>query len=154
MRTAAQDSGPPRWPALTGDHEVGYARRAMPPTADRPAIPREYGSSTSSEGLLEWELIERRLTDARMYWIATSGPSGRPRVRPVDGIYLDGTIWVGGSPETRWIRDLKANAQVSVHLDGPDVVIVEARRSSSTASRARQRSGWRRHPTTNTPSTR
>ena len=61
-----------------------------------------------------------------VYWIATSGPGGRPRVRPLDGLYLDGTLYVGGSPETRWARDLATNERVAVHLDdGKDVVILE-----------------------------
>jgi nitroimidazol reductase NimA-like FMN-containing flavoprotein (pyridoxamine 5'-phosphate oxidase superfamily) len=41
-------------------------------------------------------------------------------------MYVDGVIYVGGSPETRWVRELAANPRVSVHLDGGrDVVIVE-----------------------------
>jgi nitroimidazol reductase NimA-like FMN-containing flavoprotein (pyridoxamine 5'-phosphate oxidase superfamily) len=54
------------------------------------------------------------------------GHGGRPRVRPIDGLYLDGVIYVGGSRETRWVRELEVNTHVSVHLDGLDeVVIVE-----------------------------
>lgn len=96
------------------------------PTADRPIVPREYGVPESAEGLIAWADVERRLADARVYWLATSGPGGRPRVRPVDGIYDNGVIYVGGSPATRWVRDVLANPQVSVHLDdGYDVVILE-----------------------------
>src|SRR5262245_38934251 len=41
-------------------------------------------------------------------------------------MYVDGVIYVGGSEETRWIRDVVENPQVSVHLDGVvDVVIIE-----------------------------
>ena len=76
--------------------------------------------------MLEWSHVERRLTDARVYWLATSGPGGRPRVRPLDGLYVDGLIFLGGSPKTRWSRDLEENPQVAIHLDdGSDVVIVE-----------------------------
>lgn len=96
------------------------------PTVDRPEIPAEYGVPTTTTDLVEWSHIERRLDEARVYWIATSGPDGRPRVRPVDALYVDGVIYVGGSPETRWVQDLSANPHVSVHLDGvDDVVIVE-----------------------------
>jgi len=28
----------------------------------------------------------------------------RPRVRPIDELYVDGTIYVGGSPEAAWVR--------------------------------------------------
>ncbi len=96
------------------------------PTAERARIPAEYGRPKKSDKLLEWSHVEQRLTDARVYWLATSGPGGRPRVRPLDGIYVDGVIYLGGSLETRWSRDLAENPQVAVHLDGgSDVVIVE-----------------------------
>jgi hypothetical protein len=44
----------------------------------------------------------------------------------VDGLFVDGALYVGGSPATRWMRDLGDNPQVVVHLDGlDDVIIVE-----------------------------
>lgn len=58
--------------------------------------------------------------------MATAGPGGQPHVRPVDGLYVDAVIYIGGSIETRWIRDLIENKHVTIHLDGvDDVVIVE-----------------------------
>ena len=99
---------------------------AAPTTADRPRIPRDYGVPSNTKGLLPWSRVAARLTEAKVYWVATAGPGGQPRVRPVDGIYVDGTIYVGGSLETRWARDLMANPRVAVHLDdGHDVVILE-----------------------------
>lgn len=96
------------------------------PTSDRPLMPPEYGVPRSTDGLIVWADVERRLADARVYWLATSGPGGRARVRPVDGIYDNGTLYVGGSPATRWVRDVLANPHVSVHLDdGDDVLILE-----------------------------
>ena len=101
------------------------SRSAGAPRADRPGIPAEYGTSKATT-FVEWSHIEDRLTADRVYWIATVNADGRPRVRPVDGVYVDGAIYVGGSPETRWVRELAANPHVSVHLDGvDDVVIVE-----------------------------
>ena len=95
------------------------------PRIDRPEIPAEYGVAKAT-GHVDWSHIEERLGAARVYWIATVGPGNRPRVRPVDGMFVDGVIYVGGSPETRWVRELAANPHVSVHLDGvDDVVIVE-----------------------------
>lgn len=93
-------------------------------TIDRPAIPTEYGVSKATEHV-DWAHVEERLANDRIYWIATSG-DGHPRVRPVDGLYVEGVIYVGGSPQTRWVRDIGANPHVSVHLDGvDDVVIIE-----------------------------
>lgn len=95
------------------------------PRVDRPGIPPDYGTSKATE-YVAWSHVDERLTADRVYWIATVGPSGRPRVRPIDGVNLDGVLYVGGSPETRWVSELKANPDVSVHLDGiEDVIIVE-----------------------------
>ncbi len=99
---------------------------ARPRSIDRPVVPSEYGVPASTADLLPWSHVEGRLAAARVYWIATSGPGGRPRVRPVDGLWHDGVLYVGGSPETRWVRDLLDNPEVAVHLDdGMDVVILE-----------------------------
>ena len=96
------------------------------PAADRPAIPREYGVARGPEGMLPWASVEAQLAAAKLFWVATTRADGRPRVRPVDGTWFEGAIYVGGSPETAWVRDLLANPDVSVHLDSTDgVVIVE-----------------------------
>jgi len=97
----------------------------MPPRIDRPEIPAEYGVTKATEHV-EWTRVEDRLNHDRVYWIATVGSGGRPRVRPIDGLYLEGVIYVGGSPETRWVQELRTNPHVSVHLDDiDDVLIVE-----------------------------
>jgi hypothetical protein len=96
------------------------------PTADRPIIPTDYGIPASTQGLLDWAHVDRRLAQATVYWLATSGPGAIPRVRPVDGLWHDGVLYVGGHPDTRWARDLVANPRVAVHLDdGTDVAILE-----------------------------
>ena len=95
------------------------------PIVDRPRIPAEYGIGGATEHVA-WEHVEDRLTTDRIYWVVTVGPTGRPSVRPIDGVYVDRTIFIGGSPETRWVRDLDGNQQVAIHLASPDdVVIVE-----------------------------
>jgi hypothetical protein len=97
---------------------------AATPIADRPRMPDGYGVPKTATGLLGWEAVENRLHAARVYWVATSGAGAQPRVRPVDGLYVDGALYVGGSPETRWVRDLHENPRVSVHLDGDDFVVI------------------------------
>ena len=94
------------------------------PTADRPAIPREYGVATGAHGMLSWETVEAQLAAATLFWVATASSDGRPRVRPVDGTWFEGSIYVGGSPETAWVRDLLANPNVSVHLDSTDGIVI------------------------------
>lgn len=47
-------------------------------------------------------------------------------MRPISGLYVDGAIFLSGSPESRWVRKLDASPEVSVHLDdGFNVVIIE-----------------------------
>jgi nitroimidazol reductase NimA-like FMN-containing flavoprotein (pyridoxamine 5'-phosphate oxidase superfamily) len=95
------------------------------PRVDRPGIPKEYGVGRAKEWV-EWAHVEERLTAERVYWVATVGPTGRPRIRPVDGVYVDGTLWVGGSPKARWVQDIAGNPNVAIHLASTDdVVIVE-----------------------------
>lgn len=93
------------------------------PHIDRPGIPAAYGATKARE-FVDWRHVEDRLAADRVYWIATAGPGGRPRVRPVDGVYVEGAIYVGGSPEAGWVRDLATNPHVSVHLDGVDDVVI------------------------------
>jgi hypothetical protein len=59
-----------------------------------------------------------------VYWLATVSAGGRPRIRPIDGVYAGGVLWVGGSPETAWVREVAVNPHVAIHLDGTDEVIV------------------------------
>ena len=95
------------------------------PRVDRPGIPLDYGMSKATQHF-DWARVEERLAGDRVYWIATVGGGGRPRVRPIDGLYVDGVIYVGGSPKTAWVREVGVNPHVSVHLDGlEEVVIVE-----------------------------
>jgi hypothetical protein len=78
------------------------------------------------KGLIGWSAVEPRWVDATVYWVATASADGTPHVRPVDGLFVDGRLFVGGSPETRWVRDLHENQRASVHLDdGSDVAILE-----------------------------
>ena len=102
---------------------------ARSPIVDRPAVPSVYGVPSDRKGFLTWTDVARRLAEARVYWVATSGQGtreGRPRIRPVDGNVVDGVLYLTGSPESSWVRDLMANTQVAVHIDGTaDVVILE-----------------------------
>jgi general stress protein 26 len=77
-----------------------------------------------AEGMLPWEFVEERLVAAPNYWIATVGPDGVPHARPVDGVWVDGALTFGGSPQTRWVRNLQEDARISVHLPHDDEVVI------------------------------
>lgn len=104
---------------------TGDRGRSAAPTPSRPHVPG-YGIPTSVEGTLPWSHAVERLERSRNFWVATVGPNARPHVVPVWGVLVDGTLYFGGGPDTRWSRNLAANPQVAVHLEnGDDVVIVE-----------------------------
>jgi hypothetical protein len=68
--------------------------------------------------------VEERIRAASNYWMTTVGPGARPHARPVDGVWVDGALCFGGSPETRWVRNLMANPSISVHLSSEAEAII------------------------------
>jgi hypothetical protein len=103
--------------------EMNSDFQEVEPRASRPHIP-EYGIPVSEEGMLPWSHVCQRMEQAINYWVATTGPDGCPHSTPVWGIWLDGTLYLDGSPRTRRGRNLQANPAVAVHLEsGEDVII-------------------------------
>ena len=100
---------------MTGRSSVGAVR-----------FPAAYGAPGGPDSLLPWSYVETRLQRASNYWITTVGPDARPHARPVDGVWVDGALCLGGSPETRWVRNLMANRSISAHLSGEvEAIIIE-----------------------------
>ncbi len=99
----------------------------QPPVVRRASFPPDYGSRGGvADEPLAWPDVEQRIRDAPNYWVATVTAGGKPHARPVDGVWVDGALCFGGSPAARWVRNLQANAAISVHLPtGDDVVILE-----------------------------
>ena len=98
------------------------------PTAVRRAgFPPDYGSRGSTDDTtLPWDQVEQKLRDAPNYWLVTVTAGGRSHPRPVDGVWVDGALCFGGSPDTRWVRNLDRDPRATVHLpSGDDVVILE-----------------------------
>lgn len=93
------------------------------PIVEKPEIPPEYGNPTER---LPWTDIDRRLESARVYWIASTRPDGRPHVIPRDGLWLDGRFYYGGSAKTVHYRNITHNPHIAVHIgDGQEAIMVE-----------------------------
>jgi hypothetical protein len=91
----------------------------------RARFPSEYGARGGSEDvLLSWSYVEDRLKAARNYWLGTISPDGRPHARPVDGVWVMGALCFGGSDRTRWVRNLRRNRALSVHLPSESEAII------------------------------
>ena len=100
----------------------------QPTSATSARFPTEYGQKPEdlNKDLLPWSYVEERLIPARNYWVSTITASGRPHLRPVDGVWVDGALCFGGSPETRWVRNLERNPAISVSLPSDeDAIILE-----------------------------
>jgi hypothetical protein len=96
------------------------------PRASRPRMPG-YGVPRSKKGLLSWRHVVERLEAASHYWVATAGRDGRVHARPVDGIVVEETLYLSGG-DVRWMKDLRENPRISVHLESAsDVVILDGR---------------------------
>lgn len=72
------------------------------------------------------------------YWTCTVTPDGRPHAVPVDGIWLQDALYFGGSPQTRWQRNLAANPAISIHLESTTDVVILRGRVKSLSKPARE----------------
>ena len=96
--------------------------------SSRPRMPLDYGIPKTKAGLLPWSHVTKRLGESKQYWVCTVDTKGRPHATPVDGLWLDDTLYFGGSPETRRHRNLMTNPEVCLHLESAtDVVILRGR---------------------------
>jgi hypothetical protein len=96
----------------------------VPPFRSRPRFDPNYGISEEEEGMLDWSWAEERLARARNYWIVTSGQDGAPAAAPVWGVWFDGAVYFGTSPNSRKGRNLARDPRVVIHLESGDEVVI------------------------------
>jgi hypothetical protein len=95
----------------------------MEPRARQLVIPAAYGAPAE---LLPWAPVSTALLTSLRYWLSTVRPDGRPHTVPVDGLWVDDTLVVGGDTATVHSRNLTTNTAVTVHLPDADTpTIVE-----------------------------
>jgi len=100
----------------------------MEPIGTIATLPAVYGLPADRATPLPWSYVDERMTAAAHYWLSTVTPSGTPQARPFDGMWVDRRLYFGGSPESKWRRNLANNPAASVHLeDANSAVILEGR---------------------------
>lgn len=95
--------------------------------------------------VLPWAEGNRRLSRAQEYWLATVHPDGRPHVRPVLAVWVDGALHSTTGPRTRKGRNLVGNPRCSLTLrsEGIDLVYEgSATRVSDPARLQRAAAGY------------
>jgi Pyridoxamine 5'-phosphate oxidase len=93
----------------------------MEPIAEMIDLPEGYGTSTTT---MDWAAVQARLEEAPRYWLVTTRRDGRAHVVPVDGLWLDGAWWYGGSPDTLHQRNLEHDRRVVVHLEDTMAAVI------------------------------
>jgi hypothetical protein len=90
----------------------------------RPYMPKDYGLPKDKKGLLPWSYVIERMSKAMHYWICTVTLDQCPHATPVDGLWLEDRLYFGGSPETRWQRNLASNSAMQVHLESATELLI------------------------------
>ncbi len=88
----------------------------------RPEFPKGYVDHPIAQ--VEWEYVEKRLSESRNYWMCSVRPDGRPHVVPRWGVFIDGRVYYDGSPETRHARNIRENPRVALHLESGDAAVI------------------------------
>jgi nitroimidazol reductase NimA-like FMN-containing flavoprotein (pyridoxamine 5'-phosphate oxidase superfamily) len=94
------------------------------PRAGRPQMPEGYGVPQDDVGLMPWSKARAALEQARLYWVSTTRPDGRPHAVPIWGAWLEDTFYFEGSPQTRRGRNLAVNPAVVVHIERGDLAVM------------------------------
>ena len=92
-----------------------------------------------TDGMLTWDWVERRMTDARNYWISTVRPDGRPHATPIWAVWVKGRLYFGTDRQSVKAKNFRRNNHVAIHLEsGDDTVIFEGALVEADVSRETQ----------------
>jgi general stress protein 26 len=62
----------------------------------------------------DWEDIDRRLTEAQLYWIVTVRSTGRPHAVPICGVWREGAFFFCTGDDEQKMRNLEHDPHVVV----------------------------------------
>lgn len=96
-----------------------------------------YGLRDRAPKRVPWSVQRRRLVTARSYWIVTADRRSVPHAVPAWGIWMDEELLFDSGTRSRKTRDLVANPEAVVHLDGGEDVLVLHGRVARLRDRAR-----------------
>ncbi len=72
----------------------------------------DYGDATASAPA--WSEIDRRLTEAQLYWIVTVRSDGRPHAVPLCGVWHDGAFYFCTGDDEQKMRNLEHDPHVVI----------------------------------------
>lgn len=96
------------------------------PAPSRPQMPEGYGVPKTGEGMLSWDWVHERMSNALIYWIGTIQSGNRPHLMPNWGAWVDNYVLFGTHPATLKARNLERNPNISIGVqEGQHAVIIE-----------------------------
>jgi hypothetical protein len=96
------------------------------PSPSRPRMPEGYGVPKTSEGMLSWDWVNERMSNALIYWIGSVQSDHHPHLMPNWGAWIDNYVIFGTHPATRKARNLEQNPNISIGVqEGQHAVIIE-----------------------------
>jgi nitroimidazol reductase NimA-like FMN-containing flavoprotein (pyridoxamine 5'-phosphate oxidase superfamily) len=101
-------------------------------TVNEPATELDARYSDEQATATPWDHARERLEAARLYWVVTVRPDGRPHITPALAVWLDQAMYFSTGPEERKARNLDANPQCALltgcnDLDQGMDLVVEGR---------------------------
>jgi general stress protein 26 len=75
-----------------------------------------------------WSEARRQLEEAKIYWLSTVRPDGRPHVTPLFSVWLDGALYFCTGPSERKAKNLAHNSHCAITtgcnvIEGLDLVV-------------------------------
>jgi hypothetical protein len=70
---------------------------------------------------IPWPIARDRLKDGRLFWWATTRPNGRPHVRPVFAVLVDGLLYSTTNPTAGKAANVAANPRVACTVSTDDI---------------------------------
>ena len=90
----------------------------------RPDMP-QYGIMPDAvDGMLTWDWVDRRMQEARNYWICSVRTDGRPHSVPVWGAWVEGELYFGSDRNSVKALNIARDNRVVVHLDSGDETVI------------------------------
>lgn len=92
----------------------------------RPGVIAEVIAAGAAAGAapIDWDQTGRLFAAERSYWVATTGDDGRPHLRPMLAVWVDGRIYSTTNPAARKGRDLAARPSAALAARAPTMDIV------------------------------
>lgn len=83
-----------------------------------------YPLGTERASPLAWTEASHQLAEAQTYWLATTRPDGRPHVRPILAVWVDGALHFAASLASRKGQYLRQNPSCAVTSVTPGLDVV------------------------------